>query len=171
MSLYFLQQFYRLISIVHFYICFSHQNRRPYYYFLQNIYTGKRKKAKKTYIKLDHAEKKRIKKEHKRLHKEYLANLEEFCATITSKKVNFKSHLIVSNSYVPNYYLPIFRRWKVLRKECAKPRKSKERLAIQMNRSSNFFFVLSFFIIYCNIVLKSLWLFTSNKKKINKMLS
>jgi len=59
---------------------------RPYYYFLQNIYTGKRKKAKKTYIKLDHAEKKRIKKEHKRLHKEYLANLEEFCATITTKK-------------------------------------------------------------------------------------
>lgn len=59
---------------------------RPYYYYLQTIYTGKRKKAKKCYIKLDHAEKKRIKKEHKRLHKEYLAKLEEFCATITSKK-------------------------------------------------------------------------------------
>jgi len=30
--------------------------------------------------------KKRIKKEHKRLHKEYLAQLEEYCATIGSKK-------------------------------------------------------------------------------------
>ncbi|KAG4072804.1 hypothetical protein HA402_009627 [Bradysia odoriphaga] len=59
---------------------------RPYYYYLQNIYTGKRKKAKKTYIKLDHAERKRIKKEHRRLHKEYLARLQEFCSTITSKK-------------------------------------------------------------------------------------
>jgi len=59
---------------------------RPYYYYVQNIYTGKQKKAKKTYIKLDPAERKRIRKEHKRVHREYLATLKEFCATIPSKK-------------------------------------------------------------------------------------
>lgn len=58
---------------------------RPYYFYVQSIYVGKRKKAKKSYIKLDHAEKKQIKKQHKRLHKEYLAKLEAYCATINSK--------------------------------------------------------------------------------------